>query len=130
MRLKRDAIRVSLVIDLPDEADFEASCWLKETLHDVCRDFEGLVILNLKTVTTLGSHCIGTMITFSGHAGPRKVEIRIVCPDGNVRRQIEHSRLDQILPVYDTLDEALSAPRSVISNSTRIPVVRSVSRTT
>jgi anti-sigma B factor antagonist len=35
--------------------------------------------------------------------------IELVCPAGNVRRVLEVTKLERVLPVYDTLDEALAA---------------------
>jgi anti-sigma B factor antagonist len=35
--------------------------------------------------------------------------IEIVCPPGNVRRTLEVTRLERVLTVHDTLDQALAA---------------------
>jgi anti-anti-sigma factor len=34
--------------------------------------------------------------------------IELVCPPGNVRRVLEVTKLERVLQVYDTLDEALA----------------------
>ncbi len=35
--------------------------------------------------------------------------IELVCPPGNVRRVLEVTKLEHVLPVHDTLDDALAA---------------------
>jgi anti-anti-sigma factor len=35
--------------------------------------------------------------------------IELVCPPGNVRRVLEVTKLERVLQVYDTLDEAFAA---------------------
>ena len=126
MRLQRDSIQKSLVLNLPGEADFEASCWLKEALQKALASFEGLVILNLTSVASLGSHCIGTMITFAGEVAQRGLKFSVVCPEGNVRRQIENARLDQIMPVYASVDTAIVEQQNAIKRPAvhRPPAIR------
>lgn len=129
MRLQRDSIQKSLVLNLPGEADFEASCWLKEALQNALANFDGLVVLNLTSVVSLGSHCIGTMITFASEVTQRGLNFCVVCPDGNVRRQISNTRLDKIMPIHATVDAAIAEQRKAEGLAT-LPRRSAVTRST
>lgn len=124
MRHRHEVIQASLVLELPEVADFETSCWLKDVLQSALQDFEGMVILNLAKVCSLGSHCIGTIITCAGETAKREQDFRIACPDGVVKKQLIHARLDRILPIYDSVDAALEAPRRTATGGAfRVPTL-------
>ncbi|MBC2868561.1 STAS domain-containing protein [Streptomyces mexicanus] len=43
-------------------------------------------------------------------------ELRLVCPEGRVERLLRDSGLAQALPVYPSLEAALTAPRTTVAN--------------
>jgi hypothetical protein len=42
---------------------------------------------------------------------PDERRVSLVCPDGNVARVLSIVRIDQVVPVYERLDDALAALR-------------------
>ena len=67
------------------------------------------VVMDLREVTFMDASGLGVLAT-SGHIARRLGgEVRLVAPSHQVRRVLALTSLDRVLPIYDDLQEALSA---------------------
>jgi anti-sigma B factor antagonist len=65
------------------------------------------VVLDLSGVPFLASSSIGKVIFAERKAKEVGAEFRLCCPEPNLREVFSITRLDQLLTVYNSLDEAL-----------------------
>jgi anti-sigma B factor antagonist len=64
----------------------------------------GAVVVDLTGLAFIDSSGIHALLR------PRpQATIVLVCPPGNVRRVLEVTKLENVLPLHDTLDDALAA---------------------
>lgn len=75
-----------------------------ETLDELARSGSAVVVdlANLSFIDSSGIHALLRPRPYDG-------SFELVCPAGNVRRVLEVTKLEHVLPVHDTLDDALAA---------------------
>jgi anti-sigma B factor antagonist len=91
------------VVTLGGELDLVNAARVSDTL-DSATSGERKVVVDLTTLSFIDSSGIHAILA------PRsgQQDIVIVCPPGNVRRVFDVTRIDQVVPLYETLDEALA----------------------
>ncbi|WP_146229054.1 STAS domain-containing protein [Streptomyces sp. NWU339] len=70
------------------------------------------LIVDLTEATDADADGISSLTSLRPLLGEGRAELRLVCPEGRVKRILTSSGLPQILPVYPSLDAALAAPRA------------------
>ena len=63
------------------------------------------VVVDLTALSFIDSSGIHALL----RPRPQEATFELVCPAGNVRRVLEVTKLERVLRVHDTLDEALAA---------------------
>lgn len=75
------------------------------TLLDDLSDGGQQIVVDLTDLEFIDSSGIHALVR--PRSGSARIEL--VCPPGNVRRVLEVTKLERVLQVHDTLDEALAA---------------------
>ncbi|HEX3148936.1 MAG TPA: STAS domain-containing protein [Gemmataceae bacterium] len=65
------------------------------------------LVVDLTGVTFLSSSNLGALILLQRKANDSGVTYRIGCPSKGLRDVFEITKLDQLFPVFDSLDQAL-----------------------
>jgi len=92
------------VVSLAGELDMAQAPTVAETL-DALADDERPVIVDLTGLTFIDSSGIHAIL----RPRPQHGSVLLVCPPGNIQRVLSVTKIDRVLPVYETLDEALAA---------------------
>jgi anti-sigma B factor antagonist len=101
----------ALVVLVAGEVDLSTVPRLREGITASMRGIEvDLVVLDLRTVTFIGSHGLRALAEIGREVAERGKSLRIVVDGQNpVLRPIQISGLDRELALYDSLDDALPA---------------------
>ena len=90
------------IVALAGELDMASSPALSDTL-DALADTPSPVVVDLSGLTFIDSSGIHAILR------PRPGQgVVIVCPPGNIHRVLSVARIEHVVPVYETLDEALA----------------------
>ena len=92
------------VVTLVGELDMAHASTLAETL-DALADSERPVIVDLSELTFIDSSGIHAIV----RPRPQEGAVVLVCPPGNIQRVLNVTKIDRVLPVYESLDAALEA---------------------
>lgn len=92
------------IVSLAGELDMAHAPTVAETL-DVLADNERPVIVDLTDLTFIDSSGIHAIL----RPRPQQGAVLLVCPPGNIQRVLNVTKIDRVLPVYETIDEALAA---------------------
>lgn len=102
--ISRSTHGVSEVVSLGGELDMAHAPTVAETL-DALADTERPVIVDLTELTFIDSSGIHAIL----RPRPQQGSVLLVCPPGNIQRVLNVTKIDRVLPVYETLDAALAA---------------------
>jgi anti-anti-sigma factor len=97
-------------VTVAGEIDFATHGALLDTLMDEMEQGRHRVILDLSGVTFCDSTGLGVLIRARQRAVDAGGWLRVVAPTEAVRRALEITNLDRLIPTYPTAAEAVSAP--------------------
>jgi len=92
------------VVTLAGELDMAHAPTVAETL-DALSDNERPVIVDLTDLAFIDSSGIHAIL----RPRPQQGAVLLVCPPGNIQRVLSVTKIDRVLPVYETLDAAVAA---------------------
>jgi anti-anti-sigma factor len=95
-----------VVLEITGDIDLSNATQLGAVFDHVLRAAPAVLVIDLSRVTFLGSTGIAQLIRARDHAGAG--EVRLAAPSAVARRAIEILALDRVLPVFSTVDGALS----------------------
>ena len=108
VELLRPSDQVAVVV-LEGEVDISSSRQFKEALVRGISEGVTRVIIDLAKVTFIDSTALGVMVGGLRALGAQDGTLDIVCCDQHVRSIFEATKLDCIMHVYRSRDEALAA---------------------
>ena len=92
------------VVSLTGELDMAHAPDVAETL-DALADTERPVVVDLTELTFIDSSGIHAIL----RPRPQQGVVVLVCASGNIQRVLSVTKIDRVLSVYETVDEALAA---------------------
>jgi anti-sigma B factor antagonist len=92
------------VVTFAGELDMAHASTVAETL-DALADTERPLIVDLSDLTFIDSSGIHAIL----RPRPQQGLVILVCPPGNIQRVLSVTKIDRVLPVYETLDEAVAS---------------------
>jgi anti-sigma B factor antagonist len=92
------------IVELAGELDMVNAPTLSDTL-DTLADTDRSVIVDLSELSFIDSSGIHAIL----RGRPEQRIAALVCPPGNIHRVLSVAKIDRVLPLYDTLDQALAA---------------------
>jgi anti-sigma B factor antagonist len=110
-----DAARAFEVVDLPadgvpgvavrGEVELATAPELTAALEEGIRRTSGAFVVDLVAVDFLDSSGIACLVRARALLGRDDRALALVCPPGSVRRVLELTGIDELVPVYDSRDE-------------------------
>ena len=101
--MSRESLEHCELLTLAGELDLAAAPAVTDAV-DTLTDPTRPLVIDLTGLTFIDSTGIHALV----HATPQEGTISLVCEPGNVRRVLEMTRIDRVVPVYESLDAALS----------------------
>jgi anti-sigma B factor antagonist len=96
-----------VVLAVTGEIDLHTSPHFEKALVRAQRDETAMVVLDLTAVTFLGSRGLSVLVRANERSATRfRV---VVAPDNMIRRPMEVTGLDTVLPLHATVDAAFDA---------------------
>jgi anti-sigma B factor antagonist len=92
------------VIKLGESAEFFA-----QTLDRALSRDTGHVLVDFSKINYIDSTGIGELVGYLGRFQDASRKLILVNPSERIRKLLEVARLVELFPIYDTVDEALSA---------------------
>ena len=96
------------VITCSGEIDMASADALREELNEAVQSTATDVLVDLTNVTFMDSTGLGVLAKARMRAEERGCVIRLVGPIPHVAKVLHITQLDQVIPVHETLDEALA----------------------
>jgi anti-anti-sigma factor len=97
------------VLTLSGELDLSVAAQLRsELIAQIHATGPGRLILLFDNVTFLDCACVGALIHAFQHGERLGVTLCLACLRGTPRRLADLIELDQLIPVYETLERALA----------------------
>jgi anti-sigma B factor antagonist len=97
-------------VTLPAEIDFVNAATIAEQLAAALTPGTRVVIADMTATTFCDSMCIGVLLHARKQATAQGAELRLLLHCPNVLRIMKLQGIHTVLPIYDSLEEAL-APR-------------------
>jgi anti-sigma B factor antagonist len=114
-----DAARAFEVVDLPSdkvagvavrgEVELATAPVLTAALEDGIRGSSGAFVIDLAAVDFLDSSGVACLVRARALLGRDDRALALVCPPGSVRRVLELTGIDELVPVYGSRDELTRA---------------------
>lgn len=102
--ITRNTLGASEIVSLAGELDMAHAATVSDAL-DALADTARPVIVDLSGLEFIDSSGIHAII----QPRPQQGVVMLVCPPGNIQRVLSVTKVDRVLPLYETLDEALAA---------------------
>ena len=110
LRIDLTAHGEALVCRLSGSATMETCDWLNERLVQAAEEQPGLLVLDLEDLDFICSLGLGSIVAAHLRARRHDGMVRLAAPMPAVRHLLEVTRLDTLLPISDSTDEALASP--------------------
>jgi anti-sigma B factor antagonist len=117
--MARDAAQAFEVVDLPSdkvagvavrgEVELPTAPALTVALEEGIRRSSGAFVVDLVAVDFLDSSGVACLVRARALLGRDNRALALVCPAGNVRRVLELTGIDELVPVYGSRDELTRA---------------------
>jgi anti-sigma B factor antagonist len=96
------------VVTFPAEIDMATAGAIGEQIAAVLAPGVHVVIADMTATTFCDSAGINMLIRAKKHAAAHGAELRLLLPCPNVLRVLRIQGVDAVLPIYDSLEEALA----------------------
>ena len=80
---------------------------LQEQLEELIPQTHQIVVLDLSDVDFIGPDGLDALLEVRKALQPHHAHIRLVHPNPEIRRMLQVTRLSEILPIFDTVEQAL-----------------------
>jgi anti-sigma B factor antagonist len=97
----------NVVISAHGNIDVLDAPMLQEQLQELVRESRRLVVLDLSDLDFIGPDGLDVLLTVRKALKVHKGQIRLVHPHPEIRRMLQVTRLTKILPIFDTVEQAL-----------------------
>jgi anti-sigma B factor antagonist len=95
-----------IVVEVGGELDLRTSGELRTVLIDLAADGHGHVVVDLAGVTFCDAAGLGALVAGNNRFAERGGMLRLVGARPAQRKILHVTRLDELFPVYETIDEA------------------------
>jgi anti-sigma B factor antagonist len=109
LRTEVSEVKAWTVVTVHGEIDVATSPNLRERLIGLVNDGGTRLVLDLEAVDFLDSTGLGTIVSILKRVRTHGGDLRLVCTEARIRRLFEITGLDKAVPLYASLDDAVSA---------------------
>jgi len=104
-----DHIGRASVIRLSGSADMVDARLLREILQELAAKADNIIVLDLTDLEFIGCEGIDAILAGKALAGIEHGQIRLVGLNPEIRHILEITRLTEVFPIFDTVDNAVKA---------------------
>jgi anti-sigma B factor antagonist len=101
------------VVAVRGELDIATSPAVRELLSDAATDRDRPLVIDLVECEFIDSTGLAALLHGAKPAQNGESHVAIVSPGGDVRRMLELTAIDRTIPVFESLDQALTAVLAV-----------------
>jgi anti-anti-sigma factor len=116
MQIERSSTDGAVVVRIEGRFEFSTRNEYKRLIGQIVQEGHRRLVLDLEGVTFLDSSALGLLLLTDQNFKLKKGSFSLVKPTGYVRQVIELANLPRVIPVYDSVDEAINrhADRDVL----------------
>lgn len=96
-----------LVVSAHGNVDVLDAPQLRERLEELIPRTRKVVVLDVTDMDFIGPDGLDALLTVRQALRPHQAQIRLVHPNPEIRRMLQVTRLTEILPIFDTVEQAL-----------------------
>lgn len=120
MDIERSVVQGALVVRLDGRFEFGTRHDYKRLIGQIVHEGHHRLVLDLGGITFLDSSALGLLLLTDQTFKLKKGVFCLVNPTGYVRQVIELANLPRVIPMFDSVDEALVPGAHEVSD--RIPI--------
>ena len=124
MQIERSVLQDAVVIRIEGRFEFGTRHDYKRLIGQIVQEGYRRLVLDLEGVTFVDSSALGLLLLTDQNFKLKKGHFSLVKPTGYVRQVIELANLPRVIPVYDSIDEAIASHAEAIA--LRTPISSSV----
>jgi anti-anti-sigma factor len=109
MEIKKRREGNYIIIDIEGELDYLNAISLRKVVMELMDGKNMNIIINMEKVHYMDSTGLGTLITLWQKSKAQSIDLKYAHPQETVRRLLELSRLNGILPLVSTVEDAIDA---------------------
>ena len=98
-----------VVLTVSGEVDLGTAPRLRETLVGVVADGHKHVVVDLSATEFLDSTGLGALVAGFKRLRAHQGDMRLVCTTDRIRKVFELTRLDRVLPLFESVEDACRA---------------------
>lgn len=98
-----------VILHIDGELDFENTVWLRSELHELFKNGQYKIILDLAKVELISSYTVGVFVAFARDLREREGDLKFVHLQRRVMQTFQATRINHILQVFENTDEAVEA---------------------
>jgi len=119
LRLDYEVRRVSglPVLGVTGEIDIYTAPLFKQAVVNLVSEGNQDVIIDLSGVTFMDSSGFGTLLGATKRLRPSGGGLHLAAPNSTIQRMLRLPRLDSIMQIYETVDEAVGSVKAGSGNS-------------
>jgi anti-sigma B factor antagonist len=92
----------TVILRLYGEFDLSSEQRFREELEAVLADGATTVVVDLRSLSFMDSTGLRALVSLHNHATVTQIDFAVLCDGGAVRRVLQATRLDSVLPMVDT----------------------------
>ena len=109
LRLVTSEVGTATVVGVAGEIDNYTAPQLRDALAEALDRGATQLVVDLSETAFLDSSALGVLVGVSKHRSADGHTIAIACPNQQLRRLFEISRLDEVIRVCDSVDAAVAS---------------------
>ena len=107
LRLQTYQLEATTVVQVAGDIELSNASQLKSDLRSACEQDACRVVVDMSEVTFIDSTGIGVLVGALKRTREQNGSFALICPQPRVRRVFEITGLLQVMPLFNTIDEAL-----------------------
>jgi anti-anti-sigma factor len=109
MQIERSSTHGAVVVRIEGRFEFGTRNEYKRLIGQIVQEGHRRLVVDLEGVTFLDSSALGLLLLTDQNFKLKKGNFSLVKPTGYVRQVIELANLPRVIPVYDSVDDALNS---------------------
>ena len=115
MQIERSVLQDAVVVRIEGRFEFGTRHDYKRLIGQIVQEGHRRLVLDLEGVTFVDSSALGLLLLTDQNFKLQKGHFSLVNPTGYVRQVIELANLPRVIPVYDSIGEAIAGNAEAIA---------------
>lgn len=111
LTVREHRLKDTKVLELSGRFDYQSKVGIEVAILGAQEIGCQHIVLNFSNITWIDSVGLGQMFLWYHRMKPERIRLSIVSPQAPVRELLEYANLPEVIPVYQTEEEAIAARR-------------------